>query len=71
MAVDHDCLLSDAVETRDVHFGTNNSEQEVLLDEVDCNGNESRLLDCPSQALGNTDCGRFEAAGVICHGNER
>ena len=53
-------------------FWTNKPRQMVWLDDVNCAGTENRLMDCPrnrGQAVGITDCGRFEAAGVICQGN--
>ncbi|XP_048340512.1 T-cell differentiation antigen CD6 [Sphaerodactylus townsendi] len=36
----------------------------IHLDEVKCSGNESYLLDCPSEK--NNDCGHKEDAGVVC-----
>ena len=53
-------------------FGTNKSQQVRWLDEVNCTGTEDRILDCPrnrGHAVGIVDCGRFEAAGVICQGS--
>ena len=38
----------------------------ILLDEVNCGGNEEGLLDCPNDGVGVSDCSPAEDAGVIC-----
>ena len=38
----------------------------IWLDNVECNGAEGLLLDCPHQGLGLHNCGHYEDAGVIC-----
>ena len=38
----------------------------IWLDNVECNGTEGLLLECPHQGLGHHDCGHDEDAGVIC-----
>jgi len=38
----------------------------ILLDDVRCVGNESRLVDCPRRASGH-DCGHHEDVGVRCN----
>ena len=41
----------------------------IHLDNVDCNGNESKLSECQHQGIGIHDCVvGFEEAGVICTG---
>ena len=61
-------MPSDAVNTSSNYFRTNKSRQKILLDDVMCVDNESNLLDCESRELGLHNCGRGEAAGVICQG---
>ena len=46
--------------------GFQNSVGTIHLDNVQCLGNESRLLDCRSDALGTFDCIDTENAGVRC-----
>ena len=41
----------------------------IWLDQVDCAGTESRLINCPANQIGVHDCSHFEDAGVICNLN--
>lgn len=36
------------------------------MDNVGCSGTESRLIDCPHNAIGSHDCSHSEDAGVTC-----
>ena len=38
----------------------------IIMDNVVCNGQELRLLDCASNALAAHDCTHFQDAGVVC-----
>ena len=40
----------------------------ILLDEVNCNGDESSILDCAHGGRGEHDCFHWEDAGVECEG---
>ena len=47
-------------------FTDGNLNQAIWLDEVQCQGSETRLIDCPANALGSHDCDHSEDAGVSC-----
>lgn len=38
----------------------------VWLDDLKCLGTESSVKNCPSKALGTSDCSHAQDAGVIC-----
>jgi deleted-in-malignant-brain-tumors protein 1 len=38
----------------------------IWLDNVQCAGTESRLIDCPANAIGSHNCAHSEDAGVRC-----
>ena len=38
----------------------------IWLDNVQCAGTESRLIDCPANPIGSHNCGHSEDAGVRC-----
>lgn len=46
------------------YFGSGSGP--VWLDDVDCNGNESSILDCRHNSVGDNNCRRGEDASVIC-----
>lgn len=39
---------------------------QIWLDNVQCLGTETRLVDCPANSLGNHNCAHSEDAGVRC-----
>ena len=39
---------------------------QIWLDNVNCRGTETRLVDCPANPLGNHNCVHAEDAGVRC-----
>ena len=38
----------------------------ILLDNVQCSGSETSLIQCPHAGVENHNCFRFEDAGVQC-----
>ena len=40
----------------------------IWLDDVNCAGRESRLIDCPASSIGQHNCGHSDDAGVRCQG---
>jgi len=40
----------------------------IWLDNVNCNGQEARLIDCMHSGVGNSNCDHDEDAGVTCGG---
>ena len=42
---------------------------QIWLDDIRCTGTETSLQDCPSQTIGNHNCGHNEDAGVTCSSN--
>lgn len=38
----------------------------IFLDNVQCTGTESRLIDCPHSGVGTHNCGHSEDVGVRC-----
>ena len=39
---------------------------QIVLDDLQCTGSESRLIDCPHNGLGNHNCDHSDDAGVRC-----
>ena len=38
----------------------------ILLDNLECSGEESSLLECGHNSLGDSDCGHGEDVGLMC-----
>ena len=46
------------------HFGEGTGP--ILLDNLQCTGTETRLIDCPHNGVGMHNCFPGEDAGVVC-----
>ncbi len=46
--------------------GFTNGAGVIWLDNVQCRGTETRLIDCPANPLGSHNCVHSEDAGVRC-----
>ena len=55
---------SGATATQSPHFGPGAGF--IILDNVNCNGNEVNLTQCRHNGFGDHDCVRREDAGVFC-----
>ena len=62
--------IAATIPAADVRFGAFFGEDtgRILLDDVICNGSESRLIDCGHCLLGQHNCQHSMDAGVICSG---
>ncbi len=66
----HPCHLGDQIVYTlgavDLGIGFTVGNGQILLDDVNCVGNETRLVDCPARPLGDHNCSHSEDAGVRC-----
>ena len=61
-------LTSDAVAYTNAYFGRGTGP--IWLDDVQCTGSETHLVNCTNRGIGKHDCGHHEDAGVQCLSNE-
>ena len=55
-----------STDARALYYGFTNSYGRFWLDDVQCVGTESRLIDCPARPLGQHNCRRNDQIGVSC-----
>ena len=60
------CVPPGATAILDAFFGQGNGS--IWLDDVECAGNETRLIACPRSPIGIHNCGHHEDASVRCQG---
>lgn len=60
----HLLLSIDSIARTRAYFGQGVGN--ILLDNVRCVGTESRLIDCPRNALNSHNCNHAEDAGAEC-----
>lgn len=53
--------------TNEAYFGQGTDD--ILLEHVQCKGNESSIEECSNSGWGTHQCNHKEDAGVICSGN--
>ena len=53
-----------AIARSSAFFGAGSDK--ILLDDVQCSGTESGLLECANRGIGSHNCGHHEDAGVEC-----
>ena len=57
--------LSDGFATSDSAFGVE-ALRPIFLDQVDCNGAETSIVNCSHDGFGQHDCSTEQYAGVAC-----
>ena len=60
----HLLFLAGAIAIARAHFGQGTGP--IYLDNLECTGMESRLVQCTHQGVGSHNCGHLEDAGVFC-----
>ena len=56
--------ISGAIARGSANFGQGNGS--ILLDDVQCTGNEVSIFYCSHKSIGSHDCSHSEDAGVVC-----
>ena len=54
-----------------ITYATTSSNMEILLDDVDCQGNEPSLALCSHSEWGTSNCSSQENIQVVCEGKDR
>ena len=56
--------ISGAITRDNAYFGQGSGS--ILLDDVQCTGNEASIFSCAPKRIGSSDCFHDEDAGVVC-----
>ena len=59
-------MLVGAIARLNAAFGQGNTNQPILLDNVQCTGYEAKLIHCSNRGLEVHNCGHHQDAGVEC-----
>ena len=61
-------FTSGAIAKKGAYFGQGSGS--ILLDNVQCTGNEASIFSCTHNGIGSHNCDHSEEAGVVCFGGE-
>ena len=61
-------FTSGAIAISNAYFGQGNKS--ILLDDVECTGNELSIFSCTHMSIGSHDCDHSKDAGVDCFGGK-
>ena len=61
-------FTSGAIARGSAYFGQGSGS--ILLDNVQCTGNEVSIFSCSHNSIGSHDCSHSEDAGVFCLGGD-
>ena len=64
-------LLPDAEALKLTGLVYNEVSGSIFLDEVNCTGEESQLLECGHNGIGVRDCSHYQDAGARCTGESQ
>ena len=60
-------MYTDPIAVFNAQFGLNTTNI-IILDEMQCRGDETSLTECQHAGIGRHNCRSSEAAGVVCRG---
>ena len=60
-------VILDPIAIFKARFGLNTTNI-IILDEVQCRGDETSLIECQHAGIGRHNCRSSDAAGIVCRG---